>query len=384
MTYPPPVLLRSPHTDATLLVVDDDPVFRALLTAVLRDAGHRVLEAGTAAEARGQAASTSIDLALLDIQLPDRSGIDLAGDLDPVPILFVTQHSEVVLVQQAFGDERIASRAVGYIVKPIDPATIHSTVAGALAVAQQLRAHQRLLEAATRAAEREKRHLAQELHDELGQSLVRMKWDAIAIREHASDEPADARGRAERLVAGIDHVYEVVNRIIDRLRPEVLDTLGLEVAIQKLVEDWNAATTACRYSLVIQGDCLEDLDNEVAVMVYRLVQEALTNTAKHARARQVQVDIDARGEQDNYLHLRVSDNGVGFDPDIVDPEQHGLKGLRERVAALGGTLAIISRPGGGTLLEMAMPVLMSHGAGHERADLGGRPGGDTESAPHPD
>lgn len=381
MTYPPRVLLRSPPTDATLLVVDDDPVFRTLLTGVLRDVGHRVLEADTAAQARALADSTTIDLILLDIQLPDRSGIDLARDLDPVPILFVTQHSEVMLVQQAFSDERITTRAVGYIVKPIDPATIHSTVAGALAVAQQLRINQRLLEATTRAAEREKRHLAQELHDELGQALVRMKWDAIAIREHYSDEPAlaDIRDRTERVVAGIDYVYVVVNRIIDRLQPEVLDTLGLEVAIQKLIEDWNAAMTGCRYALVIQGDCLEDLDKEAAVMVYRLVQEALTNTAKHARAHQVQVHIDARGEQDNHLHLHISDDGVGFDTDMVDPERHGLKGLRERVAALGGTLAIFSQPRGGTLLEMTLPVLGGYGAGHERADPAGP---DAEPTPH--
>jgi signal transduction histidine kinase len=207
--------------------------------------------------------------------------------------------------------------------------------------------------------EEERRHLARELHDEVGQLLTSLKF---AVEGCASAPAADAaakRGEARKLIT------EALSRVREMsadLRPAVLDHLGLLPALRWLVERF-AAGTGVRVNFQHAG-----LDRrfapELETAAYRIVQEALTNVARHARVGEAAVRVWVDAE---FLEVQIEDQGAGFDPDAtwVACRSSGLAGMRERALLLGGRLAVESTPGGGTHVLAQLPV-----AGH----IGGREG----------
>ena len=203
--------------------------------------------------------------------------------------------------------------------------------------------------------EEERRHLARELHDELGQSLNAIKVDAVTIREQSEGLP-DIRRGAQAIVDVSTQVYQVVRSLTRRLRPVALDELGLTSAVQFLVEEWQRRHKDVRCSFQADDD-LEGLAETVNITVYRLVQECLTNIAKHAQAHSVSIAIERRtgAEAASELAVSVADDGCGFDPGA--PRQGlGLVGLRERVEALGGRFEVSSAPGRGLRVEAVIPL----------------------------
>lgn len=212
---------------------------------------------------------------------------------------------------------------------------------------------QALLEETSRIAEREKRALANELHDELGQALVRLKWQAISIRNAQKASAQEMRERGTEILEGIDQIYALVNTIINRLHPEELETLGLRMALQKNVEEWNMTNRACEYNLSLQYENIDHLDREISLIVYRIVQESLTNATKHAKANRVEVAIGRDGNGGK-LQLQVIDDGVGFDVERIGAACRGIKTMRERAAAFGGNFVVVSQPGEGTRIEVTI------------------------------
>ncbi len=199
--------------------------------------------------------------------------------------------------------------------------------------------------------EAERRGLARELHDELGQTLNAIKIDAVTIRERTRDELPAVHGSALAIVELVDHVYRVVRQMMGRLRPTALDELGLVAAIQHLVDHWRQRLPAVNIELVVSGE-VDHAPEDVNIALFRIVQECLTNAARHADARRVRITL-RRPASRGPLRLRVEDDGRGFDPGRR-ASGLGLVGMHERVAAVDGRLRVRSAPGAGTTIEVSV------------------------------
>jgi two-component system sensor histidine kinase UhpB len=203
--------------------------------------------------------------------------------------------------------------------------------------------------------EAERRVLALELHDELGQAISAIKALAVSIGQRTTSE-ADMRERAVTIASICDDLHASVRDMSKRLRPVVLDELGLVTALRRAVEEWNEHHQGMACTLEISGE-LGDLDEQQRIQVYRIVQEGLTNAARHARATQLSVSLK-RDEPDARLHVRIADNGVGFDLQRMRPGL-GLLGIRERASSLGGDLRVDSTPRQGTTIHVSLPLAAS-------------------------
>jgi PAS domain S-box-containing protein len=201
------------------------------------------------------------------------------------------------------------------------------------------------------AAEQERSRWARELHDETLQALavLRMRISS-ALREETNDQ---LHATSQAAVEQIDEEIVKLRRLITELRPASLDTIGLEAALQALAEQHQLGTNLdveCYLELPREEDARPTPVLETAV--YRLVQEALNNVAKHSMARRADLSVRSSGRA---IEVEVKDNGVGFEPSLVR-EGFGLVGMRERAALLGGTLDVSSTRGSGTRVRAEIPL----------------------------
>lgn len=209
-----------------------------------------------------------------------------------------------------------------------------------------------LSQAILQAQEDERQRVARELHDEAAQALTTLLV-RLRLLERA-DDPAAARQHIQELRALSARALEDVRRVALELRPTILDDLGLADALAWRVDEFNAAGAACATLQVIDLDAR--LARPIELICYRVVQEALTNIARHAAARCVQISLRHTGNQ---LDLEIWDDGVGFDAAALQAARVpglGLQGMRERLALIGGALAIESCPGRGTHLLAHVPL----------------------------
>lgn len=197
--------------------------------------------------------------------------------------------------------------------------------------------------------EDERSHLARELHDELGGLLTAAKLDVARVRNRLGAAPPEVGERIAHLVKSLDAGIALKRRIIEDLRPSSLSNLGLNPALQILCAEF-----ASRSEIQVDTQ-LEDvrLSPNRALSVYRLVQEALTNVAKYAKARRVEVSLRA---VDGQAIVRVVDDGVGFDAVRTHGSGHGLAGMRFRMRSAGGAMTLHSVPGQGTQIEATLPL----------------------------
>jgi len=203
--------------------------------------------------------------------------------------------------------------------------------------------------------EAERKHLARELHDELGQYLNAIKLDAVSIRDHAAGDPAFAAKSAAAIVASADHVHAAVSGMIRRLRPVGLDELGLTAAIESCVDSWRQRVPGTRFSLTFDGK-LDGLGESLDLTVYRLIQEALTNCQRHAGASRVEISLQRRAALGaDELVLSVADDGRGMQLGAQKPG-FGVNGMQERVEMMGGRFRLVSEPGRGVKLEAHLPL----------------------------
>lgn len=199
--------------------------------------------------------------------------------------------------------------------------------------------------------EGERKHIAQEVHDELGQVLTALRMDLSllgmrfgSLDPAVNDKVLDMKRLVDRAILGVRNV--AVN-----LRPTALD-MGLAPAIEWLCNEFTRLTTiAC---VLDAGEERIDLDETRAVVIFRIVQESLTNITRYAHASQVEITLGLRGRE---LGLEVRDNGCGFDrAAVAKRKSFGLLGMRERALALGGHVDIISAPGKGTVIGVSIPI----------------------------
>ena len=219
---------------------------------------------------------------------------------------------------------------------------------------EQLRA----LSASLRSArEEEGARIAREIHDELGSALMSLKWDLEEVDKALSDPEGRARLPAPQEKIGVmtrllDMTINAVRRISSELRPSVLDDLGLVEAIE-----WQAQQFQARTGIVCRCDCsLENLvlSQEKSTALFRILQEALTNIIRHARATEVDIVVDKEGGE---VVLTVSDDGRGItEGEKTGRQSLGLLGMRERARLVGGRVDINGAEGGGTVITVRVPV----------------------------
>ncbi|HET9700247.1 MAG TPA: ATP-binding protein [Burkholderiales bacterium] len=205
-----------------------------------------------------------------------------------------------------------------------------------------------------RVQEEERRGLAHELHDELGQYLTAIHAEATAISRLGGEGASRAREGANAIIASVREILGRVRGMLQQLRPETLESLGLEEAVRELVEGWRARNpeVACRLEL---GAALGAIDDAAGIAAYRVVQEALTNVTRHARAGSVAVSLARTGEgEDEALEINIRDDGRGMA--AAAQRGFGLLGMRERVEALGGSLSLESAPGRGVMVAARVPL----------------------------
>lgn len=200
-----------------------------------------------------------------------------------------------------------------------------------------------------RVQEEERRYLAQELHDELGQSLSAIKAMAASLRNSPGGGSA---APAQTIMDQCDRLFGVVRGMMRRLRPLMLDELGLLPSLQDMVENWRVRHPDVDIRFVCDED-VEDCAGGAKIHLFRIVQESLTNVSKHAQAKAVAIELGLTEE--GQIRLAVADDGLGFDP-TLPRSGFGLHGNYERVASLEGVWTLRTAPGAGVSLEILIPA----------------------------
>jgi len=209
---------------------------------------------------------------------------------------------------------------------------------------------QELASHTSRLLEEQRLKLSHEVHDVLGGMLTSMKMDVTRVLRRA-DTP-ELKEITEGLLALTQETIAAVRRIAEELRPGVLDHLDLSVALSQALAAFEARHGV--HCTLEAGEPMLRLSPKAATAIYRIVQEALTNVARHADASEVSVRLRAEGE---HLQVEIADNGRGFDAGTPKPHSLGLLTMTERARELGGSLNVDSRPGEGTRLSLTVPLL---------------------------
>jgi len=201
-------------------------------------------------------------------------------------------------------------------------------------------------------SDEERAKLARDIHDELGAILISAKMDAAWVHDRLKDRAPDDADRLARAMATLDDGVNAKRRIVEELRPTLLDNLGLGAAIE-----WQANEACARAGLASEVHVPkedEPLPPAAAITLFRIAQEALTNVIRHAEAKRVTIDL-ARSREE--ITLRIADDGVGIaEAESRSRLSHGISGMRHRARALGGTFAVGGQPGAGTVVEVTVPL----------------------------
>jgi signal transduction histidine kinase len=367
-----------------VLIVEDNPLVGEMIKGLLEEAGYTVVgEAADGFEAVEMTQSLRPDVVLMDIKMPGMDGIEatrLIYERCPTPVVMLTAYDTPEMVEEAG-----AAGAGAYLVKPPNAREIEHAIIIAMArfddmmelrrlnaelqaeIAERKRAeeevtkHRRDLQSLSaqliNAQEAERKRISQELHDEMGQALTAMSINLAAIEKELPSELAPTtRERLAETSALADQTLEQVRELSLDLRPSMLDDLGLVPTLR-----WYVNRYAQRLKLEVEFEAVdleERLTAEMETVLYRVVQEALTNVARHAQANRVHIHLEHKGFK---VHAFIEDDGQGFDVQEVAGREAlergaGLLGIRERVASLGGRFSLWSRPGQGTRLTIEIPI----------------------------
>jgi signal transduction histidine kinase len=362
-------------SQASILIVDDDSRTLQALQELLQSATQKVVLANSGEEALRCVLKQDFAVILLDARLPGVDGFETARLIRERER---SRHTPIIFLTGAYEDVHSVFRgyeagAVDYIVKPLVPEILKSKISvfvelynknavlvGEIAERRRVEEHLRKSEENLRALaahlqsvrEEEWTRIAREIHDELGQSLTGLKMDLIWVANRLPGDQRVLSEKAKSMSGLIDDTIQSVRKIASRLRPEVLDQLGLTAAI-----GWHAADfrkrTGIRCKLVLPSDTLM-LDRERSTAAFRIFQELLTNVARHADA--TRIDVALRVDS-GALVLTVEDNGKGIaESAIHDPKSLGLLGMRERVLPFGGAIEVAGVQGKGTKVRVSISL----------------------------
>ncbi len=202
------------------------------------------------------------------------------------------------------------------------------------------------------AIEEERKYIAREIHDELGQILTALKIDLFWLKSHIPKEKKMLISKAKFMCELVDTAIKTIQKISSEIRPGILDDIGLSSAIAWYSEDFHKRTgIKCEIFLDVEDT---NLKQDIAIAIYRIVQEALTNIARHAHATKSTIKLK---EQENNIILKIMDNGIGItEEQIYNPKSFGLTGIRERVHLFEGEIKIMGVPNSGTTILIKIPI----------------------------
>jgi signal transduction histidine kinase len=361
---------------ASILIVDDDLASLIAMQEVLSALGSRLVTASSGEEALRKVLDEDFAAILMDVRMPGVDGFTAASMIRErkrsryTPIIFLTAASEDLSAMF----EGYRAGAVDFIAKPVIPEVLRSKLSVFIGLHDMNRmlnaelAERALTEQRLRTSEEELRalashlqsvreeeriHIAREIHDELGQALTGLKFDLnFFARNFETDGPDVRAERRQNLGTAIDRIINSVRRISSGLRPEVLDEIGLAAAFEWQAREFQRRTgIRCHVNIAAQ---FVDRDKEMSTALFRILQELLTNVARHANATRVNVSL---AESDSALALTVEDNGRGIREDEIESKRSlGFLGLRERVLAFGGTIDAKGDAGKGTRVRVSIPM----------------------------
>jgi signal transduction histidine kinase len=348
-----------------ILIVDDEAPVRRTLQRILQAEGYEVDTAAGLSEAIERLRVRAFDLVVTDQRLPE-NGMELlqeAQALRPPPVtIILTGYASIESVIEA-----IRKGAYDYLLKPCHPEELklavrrgleHSRLTRSHALLNELRQRERQLQELSKkvltAQEEERRRIARDLHDESAQSMTTLKIMLEMIRKRLPAELSELRKQVEEAEHVAARTLKEVRRVIADLRPMMLDDFGLIPTLRWLIQEFSD-----RHGIVIVLERIQlggRLPHEIETVLYRVIQEALSNAVRHSGASRIWIDLERAGDR---VMLEVRDNGKGFDPQEparAPRARFGLLGIRERVAVLGGAVQIDSRPGAGTRLRATLPL----------------------------
>ncbi len=357
---------------ASVLVVDDNAAKRQAICAVIQGMGLQATALASGREALRLLLKQDFALILLDVRMPGLNGFETAALIHArprsahTPVIFITAEAQSDF-EQTLG---YTSGAVDYIGSPIVPEVLSAKVRvfadlfymqrqlqlqteelrHSKQQLQQLASHQEIIK------EEERKRIAREIHDELGQNLLALRIDASMLHARTSARHPRLNEKTRIALDQIDATIRSVRSIINDLRPPVLD-LGLQAAIEWQVDEFQRRSGIGCAMLVRENEFDRGMDERSATALFRILQESLTNVLRHACARRVEVELR---REPGYFHMRITDDGIGLRPDRVrSSKTFGLQGMRERLRMLDGCLEIASAPGGGTELRIAIPARLA-------------------------
>lgn len=350
---------------STVLIVDDDRTARETVVAMLEGQNYDLQLAKDGMQALHMLEDLQPDLILLDIMLPGMDGFEVCRRIRSTP-----QLAEVPIIMLTALDDRdsllrgLDSGADDFLTKPADRRELMARVRTITrlnryrTLLEQRENIRQMADRVLAAQEEERQRISRELHDDLGQALT---THLLTLRNLQEDLSIPVEELFAQLQSLYDQSYEIfvkVRRLARDLRPPVLDALGLKIAMQTYCTEF---TRRSHLPVIFEADeSLPELPDTYNVTLYRVLQEALTNVVRHARASQVWVDLSVEEDE---VTLTVQDNGVGMDEAKSKSDGIGLAGLRERITIAGGTLIISSAPMRGTILSAHFPLLQNRPQG---------------------
>ena len=360
---------------AHILVVDDNAMNLMAMEELLVGPGRVLVPASSGDAAVREVRRRDFAVILLDAYMPGKDGFETARLIRQYER---SRHTPIIFLTGAFDDSVSMFRgyeagAVDYIVKPVVPEVLKSKVAVFLAmynnsmelmreIAERREAERRVkqsresLRALTArlqsVREEEQTRIAREIHDELGQALTGLKMDLAWLTQHLPPAARTLTQKTTEMSSLIDDTIHAVRRIASGLRPEVLDEAGLGTAIEWQVKEFQKRTgIRCRIMLPEQEPVLE---RDQATAVFRILQEVLTNVARHANATRTDVELAVFP---NELQLEIQDNGRGItENELRSGKSLGLLGMRERALLIGAELDIAGVRGAGTRVTLSVPL----------------------------
>ncbi|MCX6236993.1 MAG: response regulator [Bacteroidia bacterium] len=369
-----------------LLIVDDTEINLTILESIIKKIKVNLIKAESGSEALQKTQGIELALAIIDVRMPGMNGYELALKMneersdDKVPIIFLTANyinemevfkgydtgavdyiskpihnhiliSKINVFLDLFNQKQTIIRDVALLKESADELTMANTalkkseekLKGALEQLQQLTQY------TEKAREEERKSISRELHDDLGQALTAVKIDLGIIRQIVSDSEVVVKINIVSALVG--ETIKTVQRLTSQLRPEILDDLGLEAAIEWYTNEFSQRNGVEVMLLMDSGLAIAP---DTSLTLFRIMQESLTNIARHSKATRVEIVLRTTSESINF---RISDNGIGItENEIKSKKSFGIIGMRERAASLGGTLDIYRENDHGTEIKLIFPL----------------------------
>jgi signal transduction histidine kinase len=338
----------------TIIIVDDEIESMTAMRDFLSELGYQAKGYLSGRDAVEALQEHGCDLLMTDLMMPEMDGITLmktAKEIDPQIIcIMVTGYGTIQTAVEAMKEG-----AFDYITKPADWKILRLVLSRAMEVRRLMKSEEQMRISRDQwrafagrlaeAQERERQRIARELHDEVGQNLIAL---GMSLRNPLTDKRTGKMDpRLSDSLGILADTNQTIRNVIADLRPAVLDDYGLLAALQSHCDRFSKRTGL---HVTVHGD--EDmprLTGVAEITLYRIVQEALTNVAKHAQAQNVSILLK---QSETTVLLKIADDGTGFDPSVSHHAKEagtwGLLNMRERAEAIGGTLSVESEIGKGT------------------------------------